>query len=97
MARILLIIGIWIALLPYLGFPVAFKGFLFVLTGLILMYLGLLFYKQAIKIKKKKMKRIDSFSESMPKTQAQTPHNDIPPVNEPTPQNEPAAIVDTGE
>lgn len=67
MARILLIIGIWVAILPYLGFPIFIKNLLFVITGLILVYFGLLFYKQAMKIKKKRTQKIDTFTESIPR------------------------------
>lgn len=38
--------GIWVAILPYLGFPNSWRKFLFVLTGLALIYLAFLFYKQ---------------------------------------------------
>jgi hypothetical protein len=42
--KTLLIIGIWVAILPFLGFPNTFRKILFVLTGLALMYLAYLFY-----------------------------------------------------
>ena len=45
-ARTFLILGIWIAVLPYLGFPLVFKNVLFTLSGLVLMYLSYLIYKK---------------------------------------------------
>jgi len=42
--KTLLIIGIWVAILPFTGFPNTFRKILFVLTGLALMYLAYLFY-----------------------------------------------------
>lgn len=45
-ARILLILGTWIAILPYLGFPYSWKQFLFTLSGLAVMYVAYLLYKK---------------------------------------------------
>jgi len=45
--RTLLILGIWVAVLPYLGFPNNWRKVLFLLTGLALVFLAYLFYKQA--------------------------------------------------
>jgi len=42
--KTLLILGLWIVVLPFLGFPNSFRKILFVLTGLALMYLAYLFY-----------------------------------------------------
>ena len=39
-ARTFLILGIWVAVLPYLGFPQSWKNILFSLSGLCLAYLG---------------------------------------------------------
>jgi len=39
-ARIFLFLGIWVAVLPYLGFPHSWKNILFSLSGLFLAYLG---------------------------------------------------------
>jgi len=62
-ARILLILGIWVAILPYLGFPIFWKNILFTLTGLGLIYFGYILYKEA-KIKENPNKKFDSFSEN---------------------------------
>lgn len=42
--RTLFIIGIWVAVLPFLGFPNSWRKTLFVLTGLAILYLAYLFY-----------------------------------------------------
>ncbi len=45
-ARKLLLLGIWVAVLPYLGFPTTWKNILFLLTGLGLMYFGYVLYTE---------------------------------------------------
>jgi hypothetical protein len=45
-ARILFIFGIWVAVLPYLGFPIAMKDGLFTLTGLALAFFAYTLYKE---------------------------------------------------
>ncbi len=62
-ARILLILGIWIAILPYLGFPLSWKDILATLSGLLLIYISYTFY---IDFKKKEVlkKSFDNFSEN---------------------------------
>lgn len=47
--RTLLILGVWVAILPYLGFPNSWREILFVCTGFSLVYLAYLFYVQAKK------------------------------------------------
>ena len=44
-ARIFLILGIWIVILPYLGFPYSWKDVLFTLSGLGLIYFSYDLYK----------------------------------------------------
>lgn len=44
-ARILLILGTWVTILPYLGFPYAWKDILFTITGLGLIYFSYILYK----------------------------------------------------
>lgn len=61
-AKLFLIIGIWVAILPYLGFPSFFKNLLFSITGLILIYISFIFYKE---IKTKKIKKFDNFRENV--------------------------------
>lgn len=44
--KTLFIIGIWTIFLPFLGFPNNWRKILFLLTGLCIIYLAYLFYKQ---------------------------------------------------
>ncbi|MEI6660138.1 MAG: hypothetical protein WCK91_01805 [bacterium] len=44
--RSLLIIGIWVAILPFLGFPSSWRSFMFIITGLALVYLSYMFYQE---------------------------------------------------
>lgn len=49
--RTLFILGLWIIILPFSGFPTSWKTFLLALTGLAVIYLAYLFYlevKQAL-------------------------------------------------
>ncbi len=41
-----LILGVWTAVLPYLGFPSSWKNVLFTLTGLALIYLSYAMYQE---------------------------------------------------
>lgn len=61
-ARTFLIFGIWIAILPYLGFPISWKKTLFTLTGLFLIYLGYLAYREYKK--NSAQKTFENFSEN---------------------------------
>lgn len=62
-AYILLIFGIWVAVLPYLGFPVSWKNVLFTFTGLGLIYVSFMLYKE-LKVKENKKEIFDNFSEN---------------------------------
>ena len=62
-ARILLILGIWVAMLPYLGFPYFWKAILFTITGLGLIYFSYILYKES-KIIETKEETFDNFSEN---------------------------------
>jgi len=42
--KTLFIIGLWVAILPFLGFPINWRNILFVITGIAIMYLAYLFY-----------------------------------------------------
>ena len=44
-AKTILLLGIWIAILPYLGFPSLWKNILFALTGLVLIYQSFVLYQ----------------------------------------------------
>lgn len=45
--KTLLIIGLWVAILSFLGFPSSWRKILFLFTGLAIMYLAYLFYLEA--------------------------------------------------
>lgn len=45
--RALLIIGVWVAILSYLGFPQDWRRILYIVTGLLIVYLANLFYFEA--------------------------------------------------
>lgn len=62
-ARILLMLGIWVAILPYLGFLYSWKNVLFTLSGLGLVYLSYVLYKES-KTGETEEKSSDNFSEN---------------------------------
>jgi hypothetical protein len=62
-ARILLFLGIWVAILPYLGFPLSWKNVLFTFSGLGLIFLSYVFYREYKKVGNKK-ESFDNFSEN---------------------------------
>lgn len=45
--KTLFIMGIWVAILPYLGFYESWRKVLFIITGIGLVYLAYLFYTEA--------------------------------------------------
>lgn len=63
-ARMFLLLGVWIAILPYLGFPYFWKNILFTLSGLGLAYFSFLFYRES-KTEEGKVKNFDNFSENL--------------------------------
>ncbi len=44
--RVLLILGIWVAILPYLGFPYSWKDVILSVCGLALVYISFMFYRE---------------------------------------------------
>ena len=48
--RIIFLLGIWVAILPFLGFPRSWKNILFVITGLGLIYLAYLLRRERRRI-----------------------------------------------
>jgi hypothetical protein len=58
-----LTIGIWVAILPFLGFPYIIKNILFVLTGLTIIYIAYGLYIQS-KLSKNESTGFDNFSEN---------------------------------
>lgn len=65
-ARILLIFGVWITVLPYLGFPYSWKDFLGTISGLGLVFLSYVFYRdyKSKEGKKKVKKTFENFREN---------------------------------
>ena len=62
-ARILLILGVWVVILPYLGFPYSWKDFLITVSGFGLIYFSYMLYKES-KAKEKNSEIFDNFSEN---------------------------------
>ena len=62
-SRKFLVIGVWVIILPYLGFPFAIKNILFALTGLLIIYLGYRMYLESKKDMREE-KTFDNFSEN---------------------------------
>lgn len=58
--RTLLILGIWVAILPFLGFPTNWRKVLFIITGIALIYLAYLFYIEV----KARISKIDTSSKT---------------------------------
>ncbi|MBI2630946.1 hypothetical protein HYW73_01875 [Candidatus Nomurabacteria bacterium] len=62
-ARTFLILGVWIAILPFLGFPYSWKDILSALSGLAVMFLSYILYKE-YKAKEGKRETFDNFKEN---------------------------------
>lgn len=62
-ARTLLLLGIWVAVMPYLGFPSSWKNGLMILTGLILMYISYVMYSEN-RESKEAVQTFENFSEN---------------------------------
>jgi len=58
--------GVWISILPFLGFPSFIKNILFILTGLYLVYIGYKIYRKKEYDEQKKIKQTKTFSEVVP-------------------------------
>lgn len=69
--RTLLFVGIWVSLLPNLGFPENIRKFLFLLTGLFIIFIAYVMYRRKIEGRIKMSKQdqnhiMNSFVESSP-------------------------------
>jgi hypothetical protein len=62
--RIFLFLGIWITILPYLGFPYSWKDALTTLSGLGLVYLSFVLYREPKTKGLKIEKTFDNFKEN---------------------------------
>ncbi|HPS21616.1 MAG TPA: hypothetical protein PLO44_02310 [Candidatus Paceibacterota bacterium] len=63
-ARTLLIIAIWVAILPYLGFPYFWKNLMYLITGIAIAYISYIIYREAKPKETTQRKTFDSFSEN---------------------------------
>lgn len=65
-AYTLLVIGLWVTALSYLGFPYFWKDILFTISGLGIIYFSYTLYQEAEKKKSRttKKKNFDNFSEN---------------------------------
>lgn len=61
---ILLILGVWVAVLPYLGFPYFWKNIIFTISGIGLMYFSYTLYKESKHSKKYQKETFENFSEN---------------------------------
>ena len=67
--RTLLFVGVWVALLPHLGFPDNFRKILFLITGLFIIFVSYVMYKRKIKeriLQDTPNDIMHSFTESLP-------------------------------
>jgi len=58
-----LVLGVWLAVLPYLGFPYSFKSVLVSATGLAVLYIGYMLHGETQQ-KTKKKEVFENFSEN---------------------------------
>lgn len=63
--KALFVIGIWIMVLPFSGFPSLWRTLLFLATGLVIMYVAYLFYLQAKKNMPKEENHNKSFVDNI--------------------------------
>jgi hypothetical protein len=62
--RVLFLLGIWVAALPYLGFPNSWRKFFFIATGAVLVYISyMLRKKNTDSVLSKISGHIETFSE----------------------------------
>jgi hypothetical protein len=61
---IFLILGIWVAVLPFLGFPYSWKDVLTTVTGLAIAYVSYFSYRAAKMKEIREEKTFDNFSEN---------------------------------
>lgn len=62
--------GIWLAVLPYLGFPYSWKDILFTLSGLGLIYFSYTLYQES-EVKNNSPETFDNFSENLDFTKSE--------------------------
>ncbi|MCX6754777.1 MAG: hypothetical protein NTU81_03050 [Candidatus Nomurabacteria bacterium] len=63
--KTLFILGLWVTFLSFLGFSLAWRKFLFLITGLSLMYLAYLFYLEVKARSSKEMSHHKTFVDNV--------------------------------
>lgn len=63
--RILLFLGVWVAVLPFLGFPYSWKNVLFTVSGLVIVYYSYMLHKKYKVKDNKEEKTFDNFTENI--------------------------------
>ena len=65
--KIVVIGSVWLIILPYTGFPLGWKKFFTVITGLIFLYIGLLLHKRVTELARSNHTEIrtDTFTETI--------------------------------
>jgi len=61
--RALLFFGVWVAILPYLGFSYFWKNLLFTVSGILLIFFACILYREH-KMRKGTKETFDNFSEN---------------------------------
>jgi len=60
----ILALGVWVAVLPYLGFPYFWKNILFTISGFGIIYFSYILYREAKESPKNQKETFDNFSEN---------------------------------
>ena len=68
--KTLITLGIWIALLPFLGFPTAIKNILFAITGAYIAFTGYRMYRKREIEAIKNLRQTKTFAEVAPSVDA---------------------------
>ncbi len=66
--KINMLVGIIVLLIPFLGFPTTIKNIIFIICGLIIIYISLKSTRREHKKNNKRDKTKDSFAESKPRS-----------------------------
>ena len=85
-AKLILCMGAFVAVLPYLGFPYAIKNILISFSGLGLAYVGFMLYKHHSIVEGESGENFDNFSENKDFVEEATGETEII-VNENTEEN----------
>ncbi|QQR50186.1 hypothetical protein IPF86_03855 [Candidatus Nomurabacteria bacterium] len=61
--RLLFILGLWVAALPFLGFPITIRKILFVVTGFGIALIAYIFYKRSLRRRSTSMRSVKEIIE----------------------------------